>query len=122
MRALRIGTLALLAALMSTTGCEELLGHCHGDALRMVLTVPDSVTLHIGGSAVVTAGERYGICESPPRRDYDWSISAPDIVSVTSVDAIHARLTGVRPGQATITPKYRSSGVSLTTVTVTVVP
>ena len=124
MKVLSVRSFALVAAsaLMYTASCVDFLGQCHGDALRVVPTMLDSVTVHVGAAAIVTAGEAYGICESPPARDYDWNVSGGDIVSLFIVDAIHARLTGVRPGQVTVTPKYRSSGVSLSSVTVTVVP
>jgi hypothetical protein len=110
------------AALVWAASCVDLLPACHGDALRVVPTVPDTVTVRVGGSATATAGEAYGICESPPAREYDWRVSSEGIVSVSSVDGIHARISGLRPGQATVTPQYRHSSASLSSVTVTVVP
>jgi hypothetical protein len=111
----------VVCALVLAAGCTDLFP-CHGDALRVVLTTPDTVTIHVGLSVIATSGEAYGICEAPRFREYDWHATDESIVSVTSEDAIHARITGLLPGTTNVTPRYTSGGASLTPVRVTVIP
>ena len=49
-------------------------------------------------------------------------MSDSGIVAVTALDAIDARITGLRPGNAVVTPVYRAGGDALPSVRVTVVP
>jgi hypothetical protein len=80
------------------------------------------VTIRTGESIVAAAGQAYGICEAAPARQYEWDVSDERIVTATVLDSMHARIAGVRAGQATVTPRYRSNGRSLTLVTVVVIP
>jgi len=113
---------ACLTALLTLTSCGELVTGCHGDALRLTATVPQGVTVHVGGSVIANAGERHGICESPPPRNFVWRLSTDTVVSLSLVDASHARLTGIRPGSVIVTPVYQSNNVAVPTITIVVVP
>ena len=85
-------------------------------------TTPDTTTIKVGASTIAIAGESVEPCHAPPTRDYLWRVSDSTVISVEAFDAIDARIRGLRPGTATVTPTYRTSGIALSSVQVTVVP
>jgi len=86
-------------------------------------TVPDTTTIKVGASTIAIAGATWGGCETgPPPPDFIWRASDSAVVSVTALDSIHARIQGLRPGIATVTPSYRSGRIAPSSVKVTVVP
>jgi hypothetical protein len=103
------------------TSCGEVVSGCSGDLLRVLPTVPDTITIRVGASAIATAGEAYSTCESRPARQYDWRVSDDSIVAISPLDSTHVRITGLAPGQATVMPTYKVSGAGLSVVSVTVV-
>src|SRR5689334_8651978 len=116
----------LLAMLIVTctclvTSCGELVSGCSGDVLRIQPTVPDTVTIRVGASAIATAGEAYSTCDIRPVRQYNWRVSNESIVAFSPLDSTHVRITALSAGQATVTPTYTASGAGLSGVTVTVV-
>ena len=93
---------------------------------RVEPTLPDTVTLKVGAAAIAIAGQSYGFCrgvpDEPRVRLYSWRISDSTVVAVSPIDSIHARITALRPGAATVTPAYRAAGPELSSVRVMVVP
>ena len=115
-----LSTLIVVSAGL-VTSCGELVSGCSGDVLRVQPTVPDSVTIRVGVSAIATAGEAYSTCDSRPAHQYDWRVSDESIVAISPLDSTHVRITGLGPGQATVTPTYKARGAGLSVVRVTVV-
>jgi hypothetical protein len=110
-------------ALLVATGCRESPTVVCPAILYLKATVPDTTTIKVGASATAVAGSAYGGCDrGPPPADFVWKISDSAIVSVVSLDSIHARIQGLRPGTATVTPVYRSGAVGPDGVRVGVVP
>ena len=91
--------------------------------LHLKPTIPDTTTIKVGAATIAIAGATWGGCEDgPPPPDFVWKASDSSIVSVTALDSIHARIRGLRPGVAIVTPAYRSGRLAPPAVTVTVVP
>jgi hypothetical protein len=107
--------LVLLAACGSPTVCPLI--------LELRLTVPDTTTIKVGGATIAIAGESWGGCETgPPLYDYFWSASDSTVVAVSALDSIHARIRGLKPGRAVVTPIYRTGRSVHSATSVTVVP
>jgi Bacterial Ig-like domain (group 2). len=103
------------------TSCGELVSGCSGDVLRVQPTVPDTITIRVGASAIATAGEAYSTCDIRPARRYDWRVSDESIVAISPLDSTRVRITALNAGEATVTPTYKASGAGLSGVSVTVV-
>jgi hypothetical protein len=93
--------------------------------LYMASTNPDTTTIKVGAATIAIAGSTWGGCEAgPPPPDFIWKNSDSGVVRVTALDSIHARIQGLRPGRAVVTPIYQHdlTRASPPSVTVTVVP
>lgn len=113
--ALILSTLVLVAACGSPTVCPLI--------LELRLTVPDTTTIKVGAATIAIAGESWGGCETgPPSHDYFWNASDSTVVAVTALDSIHARIQGLKPGRAVVTPTYRTGRSVHSATSVTVVP
>jgi hypothetical protein len=114
---------ALLASL--SLACRDIPTVCAG-LQRVYATLPETVTVKINASTIAIAGQNYGVClglpDDPPPRLYDWHASDSAVVAVTRIDSSHARIMGLRPGRATVTPRYQGGGYELSSILVTVVP
>ena len=106
----------------ATLGCSNVPTVCPA-ILVAKPTLPDTTTINVGASTIAIAGATWGGCETgPPPPDFVWQASDSTVVSVTTLDSLHARIQGLRPGTATVTPFYRSSRFAPSSVKVTVVP
>ena len=107
------------------TSCREPVTVCAG-LERYAPTMPDTSTIQVGNSIAALAGVSYGFCvgapEHPPPRQYIWASSDSSVVLVVPIDSMFARITGLRPGRAMVTPRYQSGGDALSPVNITVVP
>ncbi len=86
------------------------------------LPTPDTATLHVGASVLVTAGEGWSSCDRRPRRQYGWQVSDSTVATVAAVDSMTAKVTGMSVGSATVQPFYLYGGNSLLDMRVTVIP
>jgi hypothetical protein len=126
MRVLRILALGTVVSAMAlAAACTDPGRDCAGIG-RGSPTLPDTATIKVSASIIAIAGQSYGVCfgepEHPTPRQYLWDISDSSVVTVAPLDSIHARITGMRIGRAVVTPKYRTGGDPLSSVSVTVVP
>jgi hypothetical protein len=113
---LAVGTAAV-------AGCRDLPTVACPDILYLKPTVPDTTTIKVGASTIAIAGATWGGCETgPPPPDFVWKASDSAVVAVTALDSIHARIQGLRPGRATVTPVYRNGRAAPPPAVVTVVP
>ena len=120
MRALVI-PFSLVVLGLASQACRDVVSVCTVTAV-VRLTTPDTTTIKVGASTIAIAGEQIEPCRAPPARDYLWRISDSTFISVEAFDSIYARIRGIRPGTATVTPTYRTSGIAVSSVHVTVVP
>ena len=116
--------MALLAVmLLLFVGCRDGPTVVCPAILYVKPSVPDTTTIKVGASTIAIAGAAYGGCDrGPPPPDFVWTVSDSTVVVVTAIDSIHARIQGRHPGQAIVTPTYRSQRPGPTGVAVTVVP
>ena len=125
MRVAECVSAGLVALAFSFAGCHDSVTTCAG-LERVAETVPDTATIRVGASVAVLAGQSYGFCvgepEHPPPRQYLWLISDSSVVSVSPIDSIQARITGLRVGRAVVTPRYVIGGDMIAAATITVVP
>jgi len=124
---MRISVLSLgllLGAVVGGAACKSDSISCP-PILVVGLTRPDTTTIKVAAATIAIAGATYGGCEQgPPPPDFAWTASDSTVVRVTALDSIHARIIGLRPGVAAVTPRYRHdpARASPPPVTVTVVP
>lgn len=92
--------------------------------LYVTPTLPETVTVKVGASTIAIAGATQGACEARPRADFVWRVSDSNVVRVTPLDSINARIQGLRAGFATVTPFYRTDSTRTAPpgVSVTVIP
>jgi hypothetical protein len=115
--------IAIAGISVGALSCGDLPNVVCPEILFQKPTIPDTTTIKVGASTIAIAGASWGGCETgPPAPDFVWKTSDATVVSVTPLDSVHARIQGLGPGVATITPTYRSERSAPPPVRVTVVP
>jgi hypothetical protein len=117
-------SLCTLVGAFAIGGCNEPTVVCPA-ILSIGVTRPDTTTIKVGAATIAIAGDTYGGCEhAPPPPDFSWSASDSSVVRVTALDSLHARIQGLKPGFAIVTPHYQHDPerASPPPVRVTVVP
>lgn len=111
--------LSILAVIV--TACSSPTIVCGGLQFQRQ-TLPDTTTIKVGAATIAIAGDSYDTCAGPPAHQYVWNVSDSSVVKVAPIDSVHARITGLRSGRATVTPVYAAGGDALSAIAVTVVP
>jgi hypothetical protein len=115
--------LAAAVVMIALVGCGDSPMVVCPDNLIQKLTLPDTTTIKVGASTIAIAGASWGGCETgPPPPDFVWITSDPAVATVVALDSVHARIQGIRPGTAIVTPTYRTQRAAPRGVSVTVVP
>lgn len=100
---------ALAASIVTAVSCSDSPTTVCPAILYFSPSMPDTTTIKAGASTIAIAGATWGGCETgPPPPDFVWKSSDSSVVSVVAFDSIHARIQGLRPGKAIVTPTYRS--------------